>query len=155
MPLQDVSKKSSLSFHPVCGRILSLCSVLKYWLENEKQEVQKYYTSQQWHQILLSCYSLKSSDGNTTEEWESGGWRVSGVEWWMRCVPLLRGAHKIGPLPPQSTLVTRARRTVIPVYNASPMLAIWSGIRPRNPCLHGELGLNFPFPTSDLTCGVP
>ena len=46
------------------------------------------------------------------------------------------------------------RSTVTPVYSTSPLLAIWSDIRPRNPCLHGKLGLNFPFPTSDLTCEV-
>ena len=34
------------------------------------------------------------------------------------------------------------------------MLAIWSGLTPRNPCLHGKLGLNFPFLVSDLTCEV-
>ena len=52
-------QKSSLSFHPVFGCCLSHCSVLKYWFENEKQEVQKSYTSLLWHQILLSCFSLK------------------------------------------------------------------------------------------------
>ena len=31
-----------------------------YWLENAKQEVWKCYTSLQWHQILLSCFSLIS-----------------------------------------------------------------------------------------------
>ena len=54
-------QKSALSFHPVCGCRLSSCSVLKNWLENVKQEVRKFDTSLQWHQISLSCFSLISS----------------------------------------------------------------------------------------------
>ena len=62
-------QKSIWSFNPVCGCCLSSCSVFKYWFENEKQEIQKSYTSPQRHQILLWCFSLKSC----------GTWRTCGL----------------------------------------------------------------------------
>jgi len=62
-------QKYALSFHPVCGRHrLSSCSALKNWLKDEKHEVQKAYTSLHWHQKLLSCFSFKSSGGNTSSQ---------------------------------------------------------------------------------------
>ena len=61
-------QKSTLSFHPVCGHCLSSRSVLKKWLENEKQEGLKSYTALQWHRILLSWLSLKLSGHVTVVE---------------------------------------------------------------------------------------
>ena len=46
----------------VCGCCLSSCSVLKYWLENEKQDIRHLYTSQQYLRILLSCLRARNSD---------------------------------------------------------------------------------------------
>ena len=54
-------------FHPVCGLCLSSYPEFKYELKNEKQEVPKSYTSLQWHQILLSCFTLISSDEREKE----------------------------------------------------------------------------------------
>ena len=54
-------QKSALSFCTVCGRHLSSCSVLKYWLENEEPEVWNAYTSRQCLRILLSWFRTRMS----------------------------------------------------------------------------------------------
>ena len=54
-PAQSVLWTSS---EQVCGHCLSSCTVLKYWLENEKQEVGKPYATQQSAEMLLSPLRL-------------------------------------------------------------------------------------------------
>ena len=60
----------------VCGRHLSSCSVLKYWLENEKQEVKQ---AQQYLIILLSCFRARMS-GSETWYWSPLLSSVCGME---------------------------------------------------------------------------
>ena len=57
-------RKSAVYFHPVCWCRLSSCSGLKNWLENAKQGMRK---SLQWHPILLSCFSIKSSGAHVNQ----------------------------------------------------------------------------------------
>ena len=47
---------------PICGHCLSYCSVLKYWLENEKYDMRNPYTSQQQcPRILFSSFKARTS----------------------------------------------------------------------------------------------
>ena len=54
----------ALPFCPVCGYGISSCSVLKYWLEKEKQEVLGCCNVR----ILLPCFRAKISVGRQQKE---------------------------------------------------------------------------------------
>ena len=51
------------SFWLVCGFCLFSCSVLKYWLENEKQEM-RHSDASQCLRILLPCFRARTSVRN-------------------------------------------------------------------------------------------
>ena len=65
--------KSALAFHPVCGGRLAFCSVLKNWLENVKQEVQKFI-----HLVMASDLTLVLL---TCIIWEAAAASHVGLEW--------------------------------------------------------------------------